>query len=280
MFIVVYEKFFVLKLLFFIGILVLTMAFINKITTIFSRQSVIVVRNFATKQSRRRVTMAKNIPFTISIEGNIGSGKTTFLEQFVNNKDICVLSEPVKMWQNCNDLNLLEYLYKDPKKWMFTFQSYVQLTMLMQHTMEIEQPVKCMERSLFSARRIFVENAVRQGILEKPGEAVIHEWFKWIQSDERVKLDLIVYLRTSPEVAYERMVARNRSEECSVSLEYLQNLHKLHEEWLIDRKNLDYNTAVLVVDGNVKYSEANNSYNKYKSLILEKVSQENVAISF
>lgn len=43
----------------------------------------------------------------------------------------------------------------------------------------------------------------------------------------------IVYLRTTPEVVYDRMRVRGRSEEVSVSLDYLKQLHDLHEDWLI-----------------------------------------------
>lgn len=43
----------------------------------------------------------------------------------------------------------------------------------------------------------------------------------------------LVYLRTTPEVVYERMKARGRSEETSVSLDYLKQLHDLHEDWLV-----------------------------------------------
>lgn len=42
-----------------------------------------------------------------------------------------------------------------------------------------------------------------------------------------------VYLRTTPETVYERMKVRGRSEETSVSLDYLKQLHNLHEDWLI-----------------------------------------------
>lgn len=44
---------------------------------------------------------------------------------------------------------------------------------------------------------------------------------------------LTVYLRTTPEVVYERMKVRGRNEESTVSLSYLQQLHDLHENWLI-----------------------------------------------
>lgn len=51
-----------------------------------------------------------------------------------------------------------------------------------------------------------------------------------------------MYLRTSPEVVYERMRKRARSEESCVPLQYLQELHKLHENWLIE--NNGYNVDV------------------------------------
>lgn len=42
----------------------------------------------------------------------------------------------------------------------------------------------------------------------------------------------LVYLRTDPEVVYQRIKARARPEEAQVSLEYLQQLHRMHEDWL------------------------------------------------
>lgn len=42
----------------------------------------------------------------------------------------------------------------------------------------------------------------------------------------------LVYLRTDPEVAYQRIKTRNRSEEKDVPFEYIKNLHELHDKWL------------------------------------------------
>lgn len=46
-------------------------------------------------------------PFTVLIEGNIGSGKTTFLNHFKKFDSVCLLTEPVDQWRNCGGVNLL-----------------------------------------------------------------------------------------------------------------------------------------------------------------------------
>lgn len=46
-------------------------------------------------------------PFTICIEGNIGSGKTTFLKHFEKFNNATILPEPVHLWRNVAGVNLL-----------------------------------------------------------------------------------------------------------------------------------------------------------------------------
>ena len=67
----------------------------------------------------------------IYIEGNIGAGKTTFveaLELYLRDKEIgnaFIKREPVDQWLNTKDStgkNLLEYFYEDTKKYGFAFQ--------------------------------------------------------------------------------------------------------------------------------------------------------------
>jgi septin family protein len=52
----------------------------------------------------------KKQPFTVFVEGNIGSGKTTFLNHFAN-ADVDLLSEPVEMWRNVEGHNLLVSIF-------------------------------------------------------------------------------------------------------------------------------------------------------------------------
>ena len=63
----------------------------------------------------------------ISIEGNIGSGKSTFLSFLKENfDDICFVDEPVKEWTKIVDEdnnNLIQNFYKDKKKYGYLFQN-------------------------------------------------------------------------------------------------------------------------------------------------------------
>lgn len=52
-------------------------------------------------------------PFTICIEGNIGSGKTTFLNHFQSLNNATILQEPVDLWRNVAGVNLLVSYFKD-----------------------------------------------------------------------------------------------------------------------------------------------------------------------
>jgi hypothetical protein len=43
-------------------------------------------------------------------------------------------------------------MYKNPKEWMMTFQSYYMLTLLNLHTQKTTKPIKIIERSLFKIK--------------------------------------------------------------------------------------------------------------------------------
>lgn len=208
-------------------------------------------------------------PFTVFIEGNIGSGKTTFLRHFQKYEDsVCLLTEPVERWRDLNGTNLLNNFYKEPFRWAMPFQTYVTLTMMERHTMQTEKSVKLMERSMFSARYCFVENMVQTGLLHQGMYDVLQEWYKCIDNMVHIQADLIVYLRTSPQVVHERMMKRARSEESQVPLEYLQQLHELHENWLIHGA-FHRPAPVLVLDANLDLDCIGQEYQRSEKDILK-----------
>merc|ERR1712212_354459 len=111
--------------------------------------------------------------FTISVEGNVGSGKSTVLNFFKQYPDISVYPEPVSTWTNLNGTNYLDLVYRNQTRWGMTFESLVMQTMLeiqlrdcrnyttlqdLATTKPNTPPVKMMERSLLATRHIFVRN--------------------------------------------------------------------------------------------------------------------------
>jgi len=61
--------------------------------------------------SKTRADMAVNEyrsrPYTVFVEGNVGSGKTTFLEQFADCPNVYLAKEPVHKWQDVRGHNFL-----------------------------------------------------------------------------------------------------------------------------------------------------------------------------
>ncbi|OQR70676.1 deoxynucleoside kinase-like, partial [Tropilaelaps mercedesae] len=176
----------------------------------------------------------------ILVEGNIGSGKTTFLKQFEHLLDVTILPEPVNRWLSVGGrYNLLELMYEQPKKYALTMQTYVQLTMLQNHRQPVKTQFKLMERSLYSARYCFVENLFRSDLLSEVETLILDEWFHHLitAEAEACKADIVVYLRTDPEVALNRIQLRAREGEKTVGLDYLCALHELHEQWFMNQSD-------------------------------------------
>jgi deoxyadenosine/deoxycytidine kinase len=180
--------------------------------------------------------MANSKPYYIYVESNIASGKSTFinfLKKELGNK-IDSYCEPIEQWTNCNGTNLLEDMYKDPKNKSFILQTFIQLTMAKIQIGSTEKQVKITERSLLSERFIFIQNLIDNEMINSTEFAILDQWFAFLDS-LTPQVDEIIYLRTDPRVSFSRLTNRARLEENSTSLEYLTQIHNLHEDWLIHK---------------------------------------------
>ena len=85
------------------------------------------------------------------------------------------------------------------------------------------------ERSIFSCKDVFlpelnVDSAAKERILR----------FLTALADRAPQPDFVIYLNTPPQLCWERIQSRNRPGECkSLSLEYLEALHKRHSHLLL-----------------------------------------------
>jgi len=175
---------------------------------------------------------------TFCIEGNISAGKTTFLswltepqtaEQF-EIRDLCeVVPEPVDKWQSVggSEHNLLQKFYEDPKRHAYEFQNYVFLTRLdaNRRTFDGKQPLRLMERAVFSDRLVFVRAVHESKWMEDYQMQLYDSWFNPMLAQVPGLIpDGFIYLRAEPDTCMRRLRRRAREEEVTVSNEYLEGI--------------------------------------------------------
>lgn len=187
---------------------------------------------------------ASNI--TISLEGNIGAGKSTLIKKLkkLGSPNITTLREPLEKWREFHNMNLLDAAYKNPKKWAMAFQTHVITTMAKNHLEKAT--VKIMERSMESITNVFIQAHQKQGKVPTIQCEILLELIELINSQLPTFVNAYVYLRTEPAVAYQRLKQRQRAEERDISLDYLQLIHELHEKWLYTKAN----PRVITIDAN------------------------------
>src|SRR3990167_3600635 len=181
------------------------------------------------------------IPMII-IEGNVGVGKSTFLNYLKKHIDADVIYEPNQLWQDVDGHNLLEQFFLDQKRWAYTCQSYILLTRIDQLLAELCDSKKdfCLvERSAYSGRYCFAQVAKEIGWMNGL------EWclYKKLWEREIVRVGQLptafIYLRTSAEVCFKRIMHRARFEEKPISLDYLKRIEEKYENWFMHKQGMD-----------------------------------------
>ena len=181
-------------------------------------------------------------PYIISIEGNIGSGKTTLIDRLQevlpkNVHKFVFLREPVPVWESVQDANtgenILQKYYSDPSKYAFPFQVLAYMSFYNQLTDAIknagENTVIICERSMQSSRAIFAKMLKEDGIIEDINYKILEMFYG--QTVE-IHLDAIIYLDVDVVTCNERINKRGRPGEGNIPLEYLEKCGKYHDDWL------------------------------------------------
>jgi deoxyadenosine/deoxycytidine kinase len=209
------------------------------------------------------------------VDGNIGAGKSTFLRIVGEHIQIQTVQEPHEKWQRVvGDENLLQKFYNDAPRWAYTFQSYAFVTRVMeQQARAAVNPyhAQLLERSVFSDRYCFAKNAYELGFMNALEWKLYQEWFSWLVDNYVVRPSGFIYMHTSPEICYKRLVKRNREEEAGVPMEYLQQLHDKHEQWLVHKVGVaDYlkDVPVLVLNCDVDFENSQIEQEKLLSQII------------
>ena len=209
----------------------------------------------------------------IYIEGNIGTGKSTFVDLLTNYlcnfDDIgkykpILIQEPVDEWLKTFDAdgkNILEKFYENQDRWAFTFQmnSFISRAHRIQKTQEslkdsddTREPLFLVERSIYTDRHCFAKNCYESGKMTKLEYDVYCKWNDWLSEQFKLKADAYIYLRCPPEENVHRITKRSRDGECGIPLEYLRLLHEHHDSWMGKEKET---IPVLTIDAMKNFLE-------------------------
>ena len=190
----------------------------------------------------------------VTIEGNIGSGKSTIINYLRNLKSdyIVFVDEPVAEWINIkhpeSGKNALEVFYEDQKENSFWFQILAYITRLRNLLKTIEEhPDKIIicERSIYTDKYVFAKMLYESSYLSEMEWKTYSYWFDTFKN--KTELDLILYVNTEPDECYNRIITRNRPEEVNkISKDYLIMCHNKHLQWFNDSEN---KTKIIHING-------------------------------
>jgi deoxyguanosine kinase len=184
-------------------------------------------------------------PIILSIEGNIGSGKSTILKLLEENNhdnDILFLKEPVDKWSNIkdnSDITILEHFYKDPSKYAFMFQimAFATRMQILKDTIAENPNIKVIicERSILADKEVFANMLYNDGLIDQMGITIYNTMANNYFKD--YPLNGIIYIDADPDVCTNRIKNRNRDGEDNISVEYLQRCKEYHDNWLLKYRN-------------------------------------------
>jgi deoxyadenosine/deoxycytidine kinase len=173
----------------------------------------------------------------ITIDGNIGAGKSTILSYLHSNHNIYVDFEPIDKWKS-----FLDNIYTNKKNY-FNFQIRVWLDRSWIQEKDQNTTI-IMERSPYFIRNTFNKYMYDNNLINVQENNIINELYD--KTDIIWKSNYFIYIRSDPKKCLERILKRGRENEKEISIEYLNDIHNLHEETY--EKAIENNIKVLCID--------------------------------
>ena len=97
------------------------------------------------------------------------------------------------------------------------------------------------------------------------------DWYNIFK--DQININHVFYIQTNPNISFERVNKRSRSEEKTISLDYLTNLHSKHEKWLSIESN------VLKINGNIDFENNHENlklvFDQISSYLKSKLNSQN-----
>ena len=222
-------------------------------------------------------------PLIVSIDGNIGSGKSTIVSYLKlhfanycgsksNDCKICFLQEPVSIWETICDehgKSIITHFYENNERHSFAFQmmAYISRLSLLKNALIKDYDIIVTERSIYTDKYVFAQSlydAKKLSLIE------FQIYLKWFDEFSDILSSIkYVYIRTMPEICDLRVKRRNRQGE-TIPLEYLQDCHHYHDIWLNNPVKIE-GGEILVINGNEETNTSLFIENGYYDLLMRKL---------
>lgn len=188
----------------------------------------------------------------ITIDGNIGSGKSSILNYLHKTYKISIDLEPVESWNS-----YLMNMY-DKQSDIFKFQVRIWLDRCW--VQEKSDKIILMERSPYFIKNTFIKIAYELKMINDTEYNMLLDLHK--KTDTLWTCNTYIYLRSTPENCYKRLRKRNRTSEKNITEDYIKKLHESHEENY--KKGIENNMNIIVIDvDNKTISEIGNEILEY-----------------
>jgi deoxyadenosine/deoxycytidine kinase len=165
-------------------------------------------------------------PLYIAVAGNIGAGKSSFLDWLGAKYDVELLPEP-------NEQNpFLERYYADMPRWAFHSQVFFLTRKLaVQRTITGSSRAVIQDRCIWEDANIFARHLANVGFMAADEYDTYRALFDAMTEHLRVP-DLLIFLRCPVPVLRRMIRQRGRTMEKAISPAFLTALDVLYEDWL------------------------------------------------
>jgi deoxyadenosine/deoxycytidine kinase len=219
----------------------------------------------------------------LSLDGNIGSGKSSIMRYLEKNLanyctskgntcKICFLQEPVSSWESIGDANgksIITHFYENNERYSFAFQvmAYTSRLSLLKEALKGDYDIIISERSVYTDKFVFAKSLYDSEKMSLIEYIIYLNLFKEFQT---IFQDLkIVYIRTCPEICDLRVQQRGRLGE-TIPLQYLKDCHHYHDIWLNNQEAIEQG-LVLVINGNEETNTSQFIDNNFYDEVIRKV---------
>ena len=166
----------------------------------------------------------------ISIEANIGGGKSDFINSILKprilDSHVEYKNHSLSSWRQ---QGLLKDFYENTSRWSYYVESRAIGEKIA--TYRSNKPLCILHRSWMTNRFVFSESIRQMNCLTEFERNTLNNNFN-LMVQQAEPINYIIYLRTLPDTCYANIQRRNREEEIGLSYDYIQNIHNNLEEWL------------------------------------------------